>query len=309
MCDERKLKSPVGRATLALSLVLLCGCVAEEHTNSGSVTVAAHFEFVDGYGDTISISAPTPRIISLAPNLSEVVAAIDSRDLLVGRTEYCTYPPEIDTIESVGTLGGYNYERIVALQPDVILMMTFNGSSKKEYDKLKELGLRPVAFSEYDVRSVIGMIDTVGRLIGRKEESGPLVASMESRLDSLEQLARSEPAVPTFVVVESSPIITVSGGFITAMIESAGGSNVVDDPLAYPRYSRESLIGSNPSAIVLTSTAESAVDDFLALYPEVNLTAAGKNNGIHAIDPDLIARPGPRVLDGIEAIRATLHPD
>lgn len=285
----------------------MCGCVAEEHTNEGSVTVEGHFRFVDGYGDTVSIVASSPRIISLAPNLTEVVAAIDAENLLVGRTDYCTYPPRIESVESIGTLGGYNFERIVALQPDVILMMTFNGSSKKEYDRLKELGLRPVAFAEKDVRSVIGMIDTVGRVIGRSDRSDQVVKGMTRRLDSLEDLVIGSLPISTFIVVESSPIITVSGGFITAMIESAGGTNVVDDPLAYPRYGRESLVAADPETILLTSTSPNAVEEFLELYPEIRLTRAGRNNQVRAIDPDLIARPGPRVLEGIEALRTLLH--
>jgi iron complex transport system substrate-binding protein len=222
---------------------------------------------------------------------------------MLARTDYCDYPPDVKNVESVGTLGSYNFERIVALAPDLILMMTFDGSSRREYDRLKELGLRPVAFAEGDLQSVIRTIDTVGRVIGRSERGSALAARLLRELDSIRSQNRGRDPVPVFIVIDQAPLMTVSGGFITSMIEAAGGRNVAEgNQVAYPRYSREALLTDRPEVILIPGLDPNAPARFLERYPEAAATPAGQNGRILTIDPNLLARPGPRVLEGVREI-------
>lgn len=278
------------------------GAPEVEISGSGSIDV-----YIDAYGDSIPL-VDAPRIISLAPNLTEIVYALGAGDRLLARTDYCDYPPEATTVESVGTLGSYGYERIVALEPDVVLMMTFDGSSKREYDRLKELGLRPVAFAEGDLAAVIATIDSVGHVVDAAGRAEELTRPMRRRLDSIARLRTTEEPVPVFIVIDQAPLMTVSGGFIGSMVEAAGGRNVAaDNPVPYPRYSREALLIDRPEVILIPSLDTEAVTTFRERYPEVLETPAGGRGRIGTIEPNLLARPGPRILDGVVAIRRALR--
>lgn len=306
--EPKSLSTPFSFRPLLLLIagLLLLSC-SEKHSSDDTVTAGQGTTIVDAFGDTITLSESSPTLLSLAPNLTEIVYALGDRDNLLARTDYCDYPAVVSRLESIGTLGTYNYERMLALRPDLVLMMTFDGSSRAEYDRLKELGLRPVAFAEGDVPAIIRMIDTVGTVIGRSKEATALTNLMTSRLDSIAEVVASEEPVPTFIVIEASPLITVSGDFVTSMLTIAGGRNVVaGDPLAYPRYSRESLLRANPEAIILPSIDPGGGTKFLGLYPEVAETSAGRNGKIRVIDPNLISRPGPRMIEGIIELRALL---
>lgn len=301
---------------LAISpfLSLFSACTSNDRPDKGSVTETGRNEasqenppvrsIVDAYGDTIELREKNPRFISLAPNLTETVYALGGEERLLARTDYCDYPPEAKEIESVGTLGSYNFERIVALDPDVILMMTFDGSSRREYNRLKELGLRPVAFAEGDLESVIRTIDSVGSVIGRSEQGSALTGKLLGDLDSLRDLNRGREPVPIFVVIDQAPLMTVSGGFITSMVEAAGGRNVAaGNPVPYPRYSREALLTDRPEVILIPGLDPDAPARFLERYPEAAATPAGRHGRILTIDPNLLARPGPRVIEGVKVIR------
>ncbi len=305
LCDE-----PTSFVT-RLSLLLIAGVFfvscSEKHPSDERVTAGEGTTIVDAFGDTISLSETSPTLLSLAPNLTEIVYALGAEKRLLARTDYCDYPAGVTELESIGTLGTYNYERMLALRPDLVLMMTFDGSSRGEYDRLKDLGLRPVAFDEGDVPAVIRVIDTVGRVIGREDVAASLTAEMSARLDSISRIVANEEPIPTFIVIQTSPLITVSGDFITSMLTMAGGRNVVaGDPLPYPRYSRESLLRADPEAIILPSLDPNGDALFLHLYPEVAETNAGRNGMIRVIDPNLISRPGPRLIDGIVELRRLL---
>ena len=324
MRDERKRtgreSSSSGGLILAITLFLaiLTGCTSNDRPDDRSVTDTGRNEasqdrppagtIIDAYGDTIELPRELPHFISLAPNLTETVFALDGEDRLLARTDYCDYPPEAEEVESVGTLGSYNFERIVTLDPDLILMMTFDGSSRREYDRLKELGLRPVAFAEGDLESVIRMIDTVGRVIGQGKQGASLSRGLLAELDSLRELNRGVEPIPVFVVIDQAPLMTVSGGFITSMVEAAGGRNVAEgNPVAYPRYSREALLTDRPEVILIPGLDPDAPARFLERYPEAANTPAGRNGRIITIDPNLLARPGPRVIEGVTGVRRGLQ--
>lgn len=279
---------------------------ADAEGSNGSVTNGPD-TVVDAYKRRRIFSQAPARVISFAPNLTETVFFVGAGDRLVARTDFCNYPPEANALESIGTLFSYNYERLVALRPDLLLMMTFDGSSRKEYDRLEALGLQPFALSEGPLDGIIDGIDTVGRLFGRTEETRRKTDVMRRRLDSLRRFARSEEPVSVFVVIESSPLITVSSGFIDQMITAAGGRNIAaGDATAYPRYSREVVLRDDPDVILISGFSNDAVDKLLRLYPEWNGLRAARNGKIVVFDSDLLSRPGPRLIEGIVALREVL---
>ncbi|MCE2502796.1 MAG: ABC transporter substrate-binding protein [Chlorobi bacterium] len=304
------------RFFLALTFSLLFGTCSENNnekrfkTNGSLPTKDSALILVDAYKDTISLDNPPKRFISLAPNLTEVVYFLNGERGLVGRTDYCDYPPAVDSVPSIGTLGFYNYESMVALRPDLILMMTFDGSSKGEYDRLKELGLRPFAIAEGSINDVINGFDTVGIVLGRKHTAGQKTDSLRRIVMRIEEKAASYDPVSTFIVIDKSPLMTTSGGFIGSVIESAGGRNIAaDDPIPHPTYSRELLLRQDPEVILVPSSSEKVIDEFITMYPEWQELRAYKEKKIRTIPQNLIARPSPRIVDGLQQIFRILHPD
>jgi iron complex transport system substrate-binding protein len=130
---------------------------------------------------------------------------------------------------------------------------------------------------------------------------------MRRRLDSLRRLIRTEEPISVFVVIESSPLMTVSGGFIDQMITAAGGRNIAaGDVTAYPRYSREVVLRDDPDVVLISGFSADAVEKLLLLYPEWKGLRAARNGKIIVFDSDLLSRPGPRLIDGIIALRKAL---
>ena len=294
---------------LLLLLVLCASCSrTEQKENVPGASGTFHVRLTDAYGEAIDLDRQPERVISLAPNLTEIVCFLGGENRLVARTDYCDYPPSVRTLPSVGTLGSYNYEQIVALKPDLVLMMTFDGSSRGEYDRLKALGLRPFALSEGMIDRVIDGIDTVGNILGLQEVAAARTDSLRAIVKGIRGRADSSTPVTTFIVIDKSPLMTTSGGFIGSLVEAAGGENIAkDDPIAYPLYSRELLMRKRPDIILIPATSDDISAELLELYPEwEQLQAEGKAR-LRTVPVNLIARPGPRIVEGLQQVFDALH--
>lgn len=265
-------------------------------------------QVTDAYGGTITLQQPAGKIISLAPNMTEIIAFLGGLDRLVGRTDFCDYPPEVQSIPSIGTLNSYNYERIVRLKPDVTLMSTFDGSSRKEYDKLSSLGAYPFALDGQSIDGTISMIDTVAMLLGVRERGAHRTDSLRRIVDSIRTLATANKPVRTFIVLNKTPLITVARGFIDEMLRGGGGENIAaGDPIAYPEFSRELLVRRNPEVILVPADSKEIIGELLEAYPEWREITAVKEGRIYTIPQNIIARPGPRIVEGLAEIYRLLH--
>ena len=308
-------------ALLLVTVATIGACTesnSEEEEKASGTRDGQHYDgaedlatdLTDAFGSTISLEKPAERIVSFAPNLTEVLFYLNAQDRIVGRTDFCTYPPEVNTIPSIGTLNSYNYEKVLALKPDIVLMMTFDGTSKGEYDKLKNLGLTPFALDGQSITGVLNAIDTVGIILGQKHSTKQRTDSLRSIVDSIKQLASQRDPVQTFIVIDQSSLITVAGGFMNEVIRTAGGSNIAEgDPIPYPVYSREVLLHDDPEVILVTSATgeEQVLDGLVDMYPEWKELSAVKNKRVYAVPSDIIARPGPRIIEGLTYTFDLLH--
>ena len=304
-------------AAIALCSLISCGQEPRQNrTGTAQQEAGQHSEefalltLRDAYGTTTTFTTPAQRIVSFAPNMTEIVGYLGAIDRLAGRTDFCTYPPHVDSIPSIGTLNSYNYERILGLHPDVILMMTFDGSSRSEYDKLKGLGLKPFALEGNSIDGVLNAIDTVGMMLGKAPLARHRTDSLRTIADSLRKMASGQTPVQTFIIIDRSPLITVADGFINEVLQSAGAQNIAaGDPVSYPVYSRELLLHKDPEVILVSSVSENeaVLDDLLALYPEWKELSAVRNHRVYPVPRDIISRPGPRIVDGLSYVYKLLH--
>jgi iron complex transport system substrate-binding protein len=253
----------------------------------------------DELNRTIMVVPEPKRIISLAPSITEVLFAIGAGDRVVGVTTYCDYPQEAKAKEKVGDTTRPNLEKIVALKPDVIIAST--ASQLEQYVRnLESLGLAVYVSNPRDIEGVLASIAKMGELVGASGGAAQLTESMRRRIDEIHSRL-SETARPSvFFVLATEPLMTVGGNtFLNDLITRAGGRSISSDMAGdYPQYSLEAVIARRPDLIFLGGGIE--------LPERLTETPAVRAGRVYHIDDDLLFRPGPRIVDGLEQMAAKI---
>jgi len=252
---------------------------------------------------------PVTRIVSLAPNLTEIVFAVGAGNKLVGRTSYCDYPPEAKAVAEVGDTLHPSLERIIALKPQVVLVST---ASQLEVftQQLQNQNIRVVVTDPHDLEGVFRSIQQIGEMTGQKTQADNLVAKLRERANTIEQAVKDKEPVRVFYQVSAEPLYTAGhDAFVTDLLRRAGAASVTADvPGAWPKYSNESALAAKPEAIILPTggsmgSVNSDVTEALRNSPAV------LQGHVYKINDDYLTRPGPRAIDGLEAMARALHPD
>ena len=271
-------------------------------------------ELIDGLDREVTLEAPATRIVSLAPSNTEILFAIGAGESVVGREEFSDYPEEALTVESIGSVfGDINSEAILALEPDLVLAAEIN--SQEQVEALAELGLtvfylsNPVNFFElYDNLSLVGI------MTGHEEEAEALNAELEARVVAVEANVSGREPVSVYYEVDATDVTApYSAGrdtFQHMLLGLAGGTNVAGNLDGYPQLSQEELILLDPEVMIfgaspwVTTTAES-----VAARPGWNTITAVAEGRVYGVDSNWVDRPGPRLVDALEAFADILHPD
>jgi iron complex transport system substrate-binding protein len=300
------LSSYLALTLVALAIAFTASCYKPPSQNSS--TNNATREVVDEAGRRVQLPLHIDRIVSLAPNLTEIVYAVGAGDRLVGDTEYCDYPAEAKKVAKIGDTMHPSIERIIALKPQIVLVST--ASQLEAFTK--QLDDQEIAVYVTNPRSldeVFRSIETLGDLLGHHEAAASIAADLRTRAASVEDMRSGKP-VRVFYQVSGEPLYTIGrDAYLTDLVRRAGGVSVTADvPGAFPRFSDESALAARPEAIILPSggsmgTANSTVAASLKNSP------AALNNRVYKINDDHLSRPGPRLVDGLEEIARALHPE
>jgi cobalamin transport system substrate-binding protein len=256
----------------------------------------------DELGRSVAVSIRPQRIVSLAPSITEILFGLGAADRIAGVTSYCDYPPQARGKPIVGDTLKPSVEKIVALQGDLVIIST---SSQIEaiFQKLVELGIPVYVSNPRNIDGILDSINRIGELIDSPDQANRLTQELRTRISTVESRVAglSRPAV--FIVLGTEPLITVgAGSFVTDLVARAGGHSIsAEDPGDYPQYSIETVIARQPEIILLQSGEE-------RLTERLRQTPAGRSNHVYHIDDDLLLRPGPRIVDGLEQLAAKLHP-
>jgi iron complex transport system substrate-binding protein len=272
-------------------------------------------KLTDGLGRSIELAAPARRIISIAPSNTEILFALGAGKQLVGREEMSDYPVEAKDVASIGSVfQKLNTEAIVSLQPDLILAAEIN--SPEQVKALEDLKLtvyylpNPKTFDE-----LYANLETVGKLTGRSAEAAQLNESLKARYDAvMQKLSQAKDAPTVFYEIDATdptkPYTSGPGTFIDLVITLAGGKNIGSELKdAYAQISSEELVKQNPDIIVLGDALYGVTPEAVAQRPGWNALNAVKNNQVFPFDDNLISRPGPRLLDGLEQMAQLVHPE
>ena len=249
------------------------------------------------------------RVVSLAPNLTEIVFAVGAGDRLVGRTSFCDYPPDAKKIEEIGDTLHPNIERIVGLRPQVVLVST--ASQLEAFTKqLEDQHIAIFVTDPHDLEEVFNSIERIGAIVKRESQAKQLVVQLRARVATVEQAVSSHPRIRIFYQLYAEPLYTAGhDAFVTDLIRLAGGDSVTADvPGAWPKYSAESALAARPEAIVLPTGGASG-DANSSVAPALQKSPAAMNGRVYKINDDHLSRPGPRSVDGLEEMARALHPE
>jgi len=247
------------------------------------------------------------RIISLAPSNTEILFALGLGDKVVGVTEYCDYPPEALEKEKVGGPWTPDVEKIVALQPDLIL-----ASDANPFDiitTLEGLELTVFGIKSTDLDDVLNDIRTVGEITDTEVEALALTSEMAVGIQSVtDQTEELEQRPKVFYIVWHDPLWTAgSETFINELIEKGGGVNICGNITGYPTISIEEVVARNPEVIITSS--EPGVYEWAMNETALNTTDARQYNRVFVCDDNLVQRPGPRLVEGLEWFAYFIHPE
>ncbi len=270
----------------------------------------------DGLGKIIVLQSPAQRIVSLAPSNTEILFAIGAGSQVVGRDSFSDFPVEAQQLTDIG--GGYgelDLETIVSLKPD--LVMAAEIYSEEQLKPLTDLGL--VVYWLGNPDTIDGMYDnlrSVARLTGREQESAALIQSLQARVETVTQKVASVPEKPlVFYELDgtdvNAPWTAGKGTFIDTLISMAGGQNLGNMQAdAWAQISLEILIQQDPQMILLGDSVWGGVTaESVAARAGWDTLSAVKENRVYPFDDNLVSRPGPRMVAGLEALARLLHPD
>jgi iron complex transport system substrate-binding protein len=260
----------------------------------------------DDLGRLVGFNGTPERIISLAPSNTEILFALGLGDKVVGVTSWCDYPPEALAQEQVGEYDTPDMEKIVALNPDLILVSY--GTSMEVINGMVELGLTVFGIKSTDLDDVLNDIRTIGEITDKEIEAQALTAEMENRIQAVtDQTTELEQRPKVFYLFDTyGGLWTVGQGtFIHELIEKTGGVNICQNLTGYTTITLEEVIARNPEIIIAGEWAY----DWAINATELASTNASQTDRIFTCDDDLVQRPGPRLIDGLEWFAYFIHPE
>ena len=310
------------RSTLLLGLagmLLLIGCRRTTQKAERSLPREGAIVLSDALGHTVSLPRPAQRVVSLQPNNTEIMFALGLGDRLVAVTKYCDYPPEAKQKPNVGDLLAPSVERILSFKPDLVLVG--QGTDMRVVQALEGLHVATFAVHPTTVQGVLGAVLDVGTLCGARTQAEKVVSALRSRLEAVNGKTAALPADERPRVLYGYPEVpmhTASGRtFIGDIIRLAGGSNIAErDPMEWPTLGLEAVLKADPQVIISGYSSDYLSRDeaekrwaALKAEPVWRDIAAIKNNRVYLLNLDVVLRPGPRVLDGLEDVARCLHPE
>jgi iron complex transport system substrate-binding protein len=267
-------------------------------------------EVRDMLGRAVTVPDRPLRVVSLAPNLTEIVFAVGAGDRLAAVTDQCDFPPEARGKPRVGAMYAPSLEAVVAARPDLVLA-TPEGNREEHVRALAGVGLTLYLVQPLDFATVLASIERVGELLDRAREAAALVARMRQEAEAIARAVEGARRPRVLYVIWGNPLIVPGRNTLaTDLIRRAGGLSVTaDEALPYPRLSVEDVLARGAERIVIPQRGQRALAERLREWPALALLPAVREGRVAVVEDDLVHRPGPRVVAGLRALARLLHPE
>jgi iron complex transport system substrate-binding protein len=246
-----------------------------------------------------------PRVISLAPNLTEIAYAAGAGSLLVGTVEFSDYPVAAQAVPSVGDAWRVDPERVLELRPDMVLVWP-TGTPETTISRLRSLGLNIVEVPTQSLADVPRALRQVGRLAGTPAVAERAARNFETRVAQQRAAYAQRPRLSVFIQIDDEPIYTVNGRHvISEIVALCGGRNVFADlPQLAPPISAEAVLAADPQVILST---DDTIANPLELWQQWPRMKAVRSGNVFKLSSDLVTRASPRLAEGVEVTCSALE--
>ena len=256
-------------------------------------------------------SSPPQRLISLAPSITEILYFLELGDRVVGVTSFCNYPVEVKKKPRVGTYWEFNLEAILALKPDLVLAMAHQGEGETSLDVLGHWKIPFYVGRADTLPELFRLIEDIARLTGTEAVARRKLPPLEARARQIETRVHGLHRPRVLMEIDQEPLITVGRSSIQGdLIQRAGGENIANGiDQRYPVFNLEEVLKAQPEVILFTGMADaSSLPRRRQFWRSWNMLPAVQGQRLLWIDPDLVDRPGPRLVDGLELLANFFHP-
>jgi len=265
----------------------------------------------DEIGRKVKISNVPKKIISLAPNITEILFALELDEDISAVTDFCDYPKAALTKPRIGGFVNPNIEMIVSLNPDLIIA-TRDGNRRETIQRLNDLGLSVYVINPRGYDGVMKTIQNIGEVVGRRDEARKIATTMRTRKERVLALTQSLPKPGVFFQVGEAPMITVGRETLANdLIRLAGGRSISgNEAIQYPHYSIETIMLKAPEVIIISSMERKR--DYLnsiKKWQNWKSIPAVRMNAIYVVDTNLVDRSSPRIGEGLETMVRMIHPE
>ncbi len=267
----------------------------------------------------VSTDAIPERIVTMAPSVTETVFALGLGDRVVGVTDYCVYPPEAIDKPKIGGFLNTNFERIVGLHPDAVILLQSSGRDPSAFRKLR---LPFLQLNHLNVEGILESIEKIGSACGAEDKATAIVTDIRRRLDRIAEKTAGRPRPRVMIAIDRTlatgtlrdVYITGRDGHIDRIIELAGGQNAYSDGHArFPVVSQEGILKINPEVVIDLAYGLAGKDadqatiraDWQCL-PEID---AVRHDRVYLVADDFATVPGPRFILFVEKLARLLHPE
>ena len=284
---------------------------------AGFVGAVHAAKFQDDLGGEVELEGVPQRIVSLAPSNTELLFALGLGDRIVGVTEFCNYPEAANKIEKVAGYNTLSVEKILAAKPD--LVVAARGNNMEGVESLQRLGLRVFALEIQSVEHLLRAVERVGRLCGVEGEATRLKEELEGRVEKVQaRIAAVKERPRVMWGYWGDPVYTAGANtMIDNVFTVAGGINVGRQaPGPWPQVGLEIIVTWAPEVIITTyhpqSGDQTRLEEDIGQLQQTDgwmVVPAVRNGRVYYLDPDLLNRPGPRLIDALEQVVVFLHPE
>lgn len=266
--------------------------------------------------NTQSSSDDSPkRIVSLSPNLTQVIYALGDLDQVVGVTIYDEFPEQVKDLPKVGGWINPNYEAILALKPDLVVLMKDQYMSFGE--KLSNLGLKTfTAKSNDSINDILNSISELGGILNKTQEAEKLSFYIDSNLKEISERTKDTKKKRVLIVVGRNPgtlediYVIGTNNYINELITLAGGKNVVKNERNALKITKEAIFSFNPDVIIeINHLKTDREDEILEIWSNLNQVSAVKNDQVYILSSKVLLHPSQRIVEGANILTQVLHPE
>jgi len=267
--------------------------------------------FRDYLGRDVALRPIPMRIISLAPSITEMIYFLGLGDRLVGVTRFSYFPKEAQKKPKVGVYTDINVEKVITLRPDLVIA-TADGNNRGDVEMLEEAGIPVYVINPRKIDQVLDTTERLGEICGVPDRAKRLVRPLRERVMRVVEAVRDKGRPIVLLVINVRPLMSVNRDTIHHdIIQLAGGRNMTgDQPITYPKLNMEAVLKRRPDVIIISSMDRGGEFERARekLFRWPTLPAVRKGN-VYLIDSDLIDRPAPRIVSGLEEMARLMHPE